>query len=147
MEAEKVTVKELDAILEKLKALSVKKEEIAESLSEVNKEIQRLEGQCDKWLEELGRKDYASQDGKVERKETLSVRMPENPLEKEKFWKYLEEQGLFKKYATVQSNSLNKIFKEALKEAEEKGEDPMLFNLPGLPPPVLDRFAKFKAAK
>lgn len=141
---EKVTVQELDQKLQSLRDLAVKKGEFEDELKNINKQIQRLEGQCLQWLTELDREDYESANGKIVVSEKITVRMPEDEAEKQKFWNYLKAEGIFDTFATVQSQSLNKLWRETREEAIAQGADPMLWNLPGLPAPVLDRFAKFK---
>lgn len=140
------TIKELDELLFKM-AEKEKEIDLAKAqLTERNKEFNTLQFRAIDFLREAERESYDSPAGKIEMKETWRVNLPENDIEKTKFFTFLREQGLFDKYATVNSNSLNALYRGYWEEAKAKGEG-MTFTLPGIGAPKIDRTPKFKAAK
>lgn len=143
-----VTVKALDLLAEKMALKEKEIEKVEEGLKKLKEELNVMEAKATAHLTELNRKDYDSPFGKMKVDNKWSVRMPENDLEKEKLWKWMREQGIFGKYATVNSNSLQSLFKseKAKLEATDK-EAAAFFTLPGLGAPELFRKLDFKIKK
>jgi len=141
-----VTVKELDTIVEKLAALEVTKEAAAARVTELNKEIAQLEGKIVQYLNDLGRKDYDSPHGKLKIAAKWRVNLPETDLDKKQLFDHLRERGIFDKFATVNSNSLNALYMRDWEEAKERGEG-MTFSMPGIGAPKLFEALNFKPKK
>lgn len=68
-----------------------------------------------------------------------SVQTPKTTEEKEKFFMWLEAEGIFYEFASVNSQSLNKLYRDkaelAAKEATERGVLDFVFRIPGINPP------------
>lgn len=141
-----VTVKELDDLIEKLAGEETKKDGAAEVLKGINKEINALEYRIAAYMNELGRDEYVSPIGKFTIKDSWRVNMPENDIEKAKLFDHLRERGIFDKYATVNSNSLNALYRADWDAAKEHGEG-MTFAMPGVPAPKFDKKLDFKPSK
>lgn len=141
-----VTVKDLDTLIEQL----VKKiEEInvqSEVTTKLNKEYNALEYKIASYLKDLGREEYDHPAGKFVFVETFRVNMPESDLDKQAFFDHLRERGIFDKYATVNSNSLNALYKADLADAKTRGEE-MTFTMPGIPAPKYSTKPDFKLKK
>lgn len=141
-----VTVKELDELIEKLDIEEKKKETVAETLTGINKEINALEYRIAAYLNELGRDEYVCPIGKFTIKDTWRVNMPQTDMDKRMLFDHLRERGIFDKLATVNSNSLNALYRADWEEAKERGEG-MTFAMPGVPAPKFDKKLDFKPAK
>ncbi len=141
-----VTVRELDELLEKMAAKEKEIDALSATLTEHNKEFNRLKFRAVDFLKELGRDGYTSPAGDIKMVESWRVNLPATDQDKLALFDFLKTRGLFEKYATVNSNSLNALYKADWEEAKAKGEG-MTFTMPGVGAPKLDRVPKFKVAK
>lgn len=146
MEQPKVTVEELDGHLAELLDLDKQIDAQSEVTKELNKKYNALLFKCGAYMKELGRTDYSSPHGKFEVKESWRVNMPQSDEDKRALFEHLKERGIFDKYATVNSNSLNALYMADWKEAETRGEG-MTFGMPGVPAPKPEIKPNFKPAK
>lgn len=141
-----VTVAELDGLISQLAA----KEKECDAQSEVtkllNKEYMAIEGRIVNYMKELKREQYDSPFGKFKIKEKWRVNLPESDQEKRELFDHLRERGIFDKYATVNSNSLNALYMADWREAESRGEG-MTFTMPGVPAPKVYEQLQFKPVK
>lgn len=135
-QAEKITVKELDELHEKIFAQRDKVEEFRALASEQQKLLDQMESQLATALKELGRTSYKSPYGSARIKETWNFKMPADPESKAKFFDFLRERGLFDQYATVNYQSLNSFCRAEKQAAEERG-DALNFSIPGVGDPSL----------
>lgn len=131
-----ITVEGLNKLCEELAKKEKTKLSHEETLKNTNKEIARLEGQIVGYLEELGQEEFLSPLGKVKIDLKWRVNMPAGDLEKKALFEHLRERGIFDKYATVNSNSLNSLFMKDWEAAKERGEG-LEFNMPGIAAPKL----------
>lgn len=145
-EKKQVSAKELDDLLAELSAKEKEKDEHAEKGTVINKEYSRLLFRAQVFIKELGRTDYVGPAGKVEIKESWRVNLPKTDQDKVVFFDYLRERGIFDKLATVNSNSLNALYRAEWEEAKGRGEG-MTFAMPGIPAPEFDSLPKFTATK
>lgn len=141
-----VSVQELDELLEKLSAKEKEIDAQKEILTAHNKEYNQLQFRASAYIQELGRDEYSGPAGKIEIKEKWRVTLPVSDNDKSALFAHLRERGLFDKYATVNSNSLNALYNADWDEAKRRGEG-MVFTMPGVGAPVIDRLPKFTAAK
>lgn len=139
--AKQLTVSEFDEVLKAIADQQLKIDVKEAELTELNKELSRLEGKATNYLNELGRKEYDSPHGKGVIEQKWRVNLPAGDIEKKDFFEYLREKGIFDKYATVNSNSLNSLYMSEWANAKKEGEG-MTFNMPGIGAPKL--FEKFK---
>lgn len=140
-----VTVRDLDELTEQLAKKEKLKAELAALVTQVNKEIMILEQKCTLHLKELERTEYSSPYGKVTIKEMWSVNLPDTPTAKKLFFDWLRSREIFDKYATVNSRSLQSLFKVEWEEAKKTGN--MNFSLPGIEAPKLFEKTDFKPNK
>ena len=140
-----VTVKELDELTEALLKKEKMKAELAALTTQVNKEIMVLEQKCTLHLKELERTEYSSKFGKIKIEEKWSVNLPDTPIAKSLFFEWLREKGIFDKYATVNSRSLQSLFKAEWEQAKKIGN--LNFSLPGIEAPKLFEKTDFKPNK
>lgn len=62
------------------------------------------------YMEQLGKTAYKSNYGTVSIKQQCSVETPKDPQDKRAFFKWLEDNGLYDQYVSVNSKSLNSLF-------------------------------------
>lgn len=142
----KVTVAELDGLIAELAKKEKECDEQAAITKNLNKEYMAIEGRIVNYMKELGRDKYDSPHGKFKIDEKWRVNLPEDDNAKRALFDHLRERGIFDKYATVNSNSLNALYMADWKEAQSKGEG-MTFAMPGVPAPKLFEKLDFKATK
>lgn len=141
-----VTVKELDELIAKLAAKELEVDQAQAVLTERNKEYSALEGRIVNYMNDLDRDKYDSPHGKVSIVDQWRVSLPSDDIAKKELFEHLRERGIFDKYATVNSNSLNALYMADWREAQERG-DGMTFAMPGILAPKLHKRPKFKAVK
>lgn len=98
-------------------------------------EVSHLKTEVIQMLAESGLKSYKLPGvGSVSIVEKLSVKTPKTHEDKEKFFEWLKTQGddMYFQYASVNSNSLNSLFKMKQEEYAERGE---VLDIPGLEEP------------
>lgn len=134
--SEKVTVADLDALVEKIFAQRQKIEALGEETTKLNLELAKMKEQMVLYLKELGREKYATPMGVVSIKERWSVTTPKKPEDREAFFNYLKEKGLYEEMISVNSQSLNALFRSEWDAAIERGEA-MGFKMPGVGDPKL----------
>ena len=143
-DAQTVTVAELDKLIEEI----VKKENevLAAEVpyKERKKELLVLEDRMVAYLKDLERDEYASPKGVFKIEQKWRVNMPKEDLDKKALFDHLREREIFDKYATVNSNSLNALFRADWEAAKARGED-MTFSMPGVPAPNLYEMLKYKS--
>lgn len=141
-----VSVAELDGLLLELKNLEAKIDIQKQALTELNKKYASLLYQCANYMDELGRTEYSSPHGKFQIKESWRVNMPQDDLAKQELFEHLKSRGIFDKYATVNSNSLNALYMADWREAKERGQG-IEFFMPGVPAPNRELKPTFKPTK
>lgn len=105
-----VSVKEFEELIAEayrdkrdIKALEDEAERIKELLKEKQVKIEAI-------MDQLGKEIYKSDSGTVTLKTSLSVATPKEQEAKQAFFAWLETQGLFYEYASVDSRKLNTLF-------------------------------------
>ncbi len=141
-----VTVKELDELIVKILAHEEKIEAKQAEITEMNKELARMESLAVQHLKDLERDEYVSPQGKVGIKEKWRVNLPQTDQDKELLFQHLRDRGIFNKYATVNSASLNSLYMADWEEAKSRGEG-LEFSMPGVPAPNVYEKFDCKASK
>lgn len=141
-----VTVADLDDLMKSI----AEQEETIEAHKEVstrmNKELAQLENRAVQYLKDLGREEYVSPYGKGAIEQKWRVNLPEDDIKKREFFDYLRALEIFDKYATVNSNSLNSLYRAEWEAAKQDGRG-MEFTMPGIGAPKVYEQFKFKPAK
>ncbi len=141
-----VTVAELNDLIAKIAEQEQKIEVQAEVSKNLNKELAVLENRAVQYLKDLGQDEFVSPYGKCSIEQKWRVNLPENDIEKRKFFDHLREREIFDKYATVNSNSLQSLYNRDWEAAKLEGHG-MEFSMPGIGAPKLFEKFNFKAAK
>jgi hypothetical protein len=111
-------------------------EAIENLVSQENKELTEAKAKFVLYLKELGREDYKSGRGTLSIQSKWRVALPATDEAKAKFFEWLREKGIFDKYATVHSASLNSLYNAEWEAAKDRGEG-LSFSIPGVPEPKL----------
>ncbi len=144
--AQTLTIAGFDELLLKIQAKEEEIEAKERELSELNKDLFRLEALGTQYLQGLKRTEYESPAGKVKIVQKWRVNMPDGELNKKALFEHLRERGIFDKYATVNSNSLNALYMSDWEAAKERGEG-ITFSMPGIGAPKLHEKFDFKPTK
>lgn len=145
--SEPVTVEQLDGILKNLSELDKKLDVKKLEMTELNKEYMKLEWQCVAFLTELKRSKYESPYGTFTVGHDWRVNMPADDKSKAELFEHLKQTpGLFERFATVNSASLNAYYKREWEIAKKEGRG-MEFNIPGILAPKEEIKPKFKLNK
>ncbi len=140
-----VTVVELNGLVEELAKQRAVCAEIDGKLKEENKKKMILESKCVAYLKELKMDSHRTPIGTMYVIEKWTVKTPQSDEEKKAFFDWCTELGIYYKYASVNSQSLNSLYKEQAEEAKARGE---FLNMPGIGSPSLHESLGFrKAAK
>jgi hypothetical protein len=131
-----ITVEDLDKLVEEIFVAKDKYEEIGRHKAEAYNEFVALKAKAVTYLRELERRNYKTDKGLITISQKYRVKLPVSPESKGQLFDYLKEKGVFEKYATVNSNSLNALHKAEREAAEERGEG-MTWSMPGIDDPTL----------
>lgn len=138
--------------LDEVRQLLVRASEIQETIIDMTMALKPKEAQLTAIKEEIKSifemmdiNDLSANGYKFSLKTESSVRVPKTVEEKQEFFKYLEEQGLFYEVVGVNSMTLNKFYKEKAEEALDKGV--IDFRLPGIETPKEYNVIKIKKGK
>lgn len=126
-----ITVQELAACLSKI---NEKISNIKADLEIQTRDKMRVEHELLKEMEKTGISKFSLDGvGTIFQRETMSVKTPKAPEEKEAFFQYLKNIGEYDALITVNSQSLNSWFRMKQEAAKERGE---VFSPPGLELPT-----------
>lgn len=131
-----VTVKDLDDLN---KTIFEQRELIAqmeELVKAQNKILAQLEGKAVAYLKELGREKYQSPYGTISVAERWTWKQPQTPEQREAFFNYLRDKGVFDNMISVHAQTLNSFCNSEWDEAKKAGAG-FDFRVPGLPEPSL----------
>lgn len=90
----------------------------------------------------MEKSSYDSSFGKIVIQKRFSVRQPKDPEEREKFFNYLREKGLFEDMVSVNSMTLNAYYKQELETARQEGN--FDFAIPGLSEPTVVEYVTLR---
>ena len=138
----KITVNDLDKFVAEMADLRRQKDLKNEELSEIEGRIRKCKETAIGYLTELGRDNYKSPDGTISIRDLWRVETPKTDEAKQKLFDFLTDNGLFYKYATINSNSLNSLYMEYWEAAQAAGE--LSYELPGIEQPKLFRDISFR---
>lgn len=113
-----------------------------------SKEVEKLKGmekQLSLILKDMNRTSYPSTVGTFTLRRQSRYRVPGTPEDREAFYAYLKERGMFEALITVNYNTLNSFVRseEAVAIEEGRGLD---FKVPGLSAPEVEETIAFKRA-
>ena len=135
-DVKEISVKDITDKIEALREADTIAKEKKAAYSVANAEVDSLKREVIEMLQSSGLKNFKIPGvATVSVVENLSVQTPKTHEDKEKFFAWLKTQGedMYLQYASVNSNSLNSLFKIKQEEYAENGE---VLDIPGLGEPT-----------
>lgn len=139
-----VTTKEIQEAIERVYTMAVKKAEVENELSKINKLVMSAECFVLALLEKAGMNEFPSEYGKFEIDEKSSLSM--KTVNKEQFYQYLKDTGQFDALATIHARTFVGWYNKEEKRAREEGRE-MEFSIPGVPTPSTYTTLHYKKPK
>lgn len=130
-----ITVEQIETLCKNLADKRMEVEDKKRPYTQASEELEQIEQQVADALIEMGKDGYKSEYGTVSRRTEERFNLPQTPEDREKFFNFLKEKGVFEQMITINSNTYNSFVK-AEKEALEQREGPeaaLHFSLPGVP--------------
>jgi len=130
-----VTMQELDLLGQAIFKLKKEIEEQERFIDGRKETLNKMQGKMLSILERFGRTNYAIPgEGMLIKTERLTVTLPKTPEDRESFFKYLRDKGLFEDLVTVNSQTLNAFYKKEFEAAAQEGRA-VGFKIPGISEP------------
>lgn len=125
-----LTVDELTKQVEEVARLRAVEEAASRAKKEATEVLEAAESRMLEMLTESGLKNFNSPHGKVVMAFRTSVKTPKLPEDKEAFYTFLKSRGLYESLISVNSQTLNSLYKSEMEEAVARGEAD--FAIPGI---------------
>jgi hypothetical protein len=132
-EVPQTTIKDLDNMCALYSRLRLEAEEIEEKLTAKNEELKELGTKIMNNLNEFKKPSWKCAHGNFIINNRFTVPTPKTPEEKQAFFGYLKEKGIFEDMVTVHSQTLNGYFRQEMDAALDRGE--IDFKMPGIGEP------------
>jgi hypothetical protein len=134
---EEISVAQMDEAIVVLRQLDNEKKAAKAKADEASKAYTEQQTKVMKLMEAAGKEEYVVTGyGKVRLSEMLSVRTPKSPDEKQRFFNWVREnmgEDSYYHYMSVNSQSLNALYKEKVEEFGARGE---LLEIDGIEAPT-----------
>lgn len=124
-----ITVEELNKMIENIADLRAKESEASMAKKVISDELALAEGRVIDALTELNMESYKSPHGGISISHRSSVKLPQGE-DRQRFFNYLKQKGLYDTMIGVNSQTLNSFYKSELKAAQDRGDAD--FNVPGI---------------
>lgn len=113
-----------------LKQLRATSEGLKQQRSTVELEIDALENILKEMLAADDETSFKCDEGTIYLSFIDQVKMPQDPNQKQAFFDYLKDRGLYDDMISVNSQKLNGFYRKEAEAAKEHGE--IIFNMPGI---------------
>lgn len=127
---QQTTISDFESVCEQIKKKREEIDAMKAQVSQLNKELGMLENKAQAMLENNDITSYKSKSGTVYVSYYESVKMPQTLEDKAQFFTWLKERDLYDSMVTVNSQSLNSLYRKEKEAAEENGD--LFFKIPGL---------------
>ena len=121
-----LSIEQMDRAVTALRELKDEYQTENTKVKELYAKVKEAEAKVISLLQQTGKTRYIVEGvGQVSTTETLSVSTPKTPEQKQAFFAWLREElgeDGYLTYATVNSNSLNSLYKQKVEEYGERGE-------------------------
>lgn len=123
----------VDALCKQMREKQDEIDETSEKLKSLNEEMSKLEIQAMALLKAGGKKSYSSPYGTIGRVQHWNVKLPQGEENRQAFFQYLKEKGLYEDYRTVHATKLKSHFLEEKRFLEDNDPiEAINFKIPGL---------------
>jgi len=107
-----ISLPELDALVERKIDLAFKKDAHKVVEKAINKEIADIDNDINEILKASGRDKFSHPRGNISIQYKESVKLPDTPEKREKLFGWLKQEKLYDEYITINSQSLNSLYKK-----------------------------------
>lgn len=142
MDMTEITVAAMNKQLEVIKELRLKEAQIGQEKKLITNQLEIEEGKMIDMLETSGLSSYKGPEGQAIISARTSVKIPRTQEDREAFFNYLKELGLYDTMIGVNSQTLNSFYKSQFEEAKERGD--VDFEIPGLKEVELRKTLSFR---
>lgn len=122
-----ITVSALDTFCRDIAQQNVKVKAAKEAYDAEKKVLEEMKLKGLAHLEALDRENYKSEYCTIYTKNNFSVKVPSNPYDRDKFFTWMKEKGIFEEKITVHSKTLVSMYNSFV---EESGDPD--FQIPGI---------------
>lgn len=133
------TVKEVDTLCELYFVAREQIEEKKAALKEDEENLKKVEAKIIEFLNEYGKSSWKTDRGTLTRVERWSVTTPKSPEDKQAFFEYLKERGVYDDMISVNSRTLQAFYREEQEQAVRSGKvaTELDFKIPGIDEPKM----------
>jgi len=137
-----ISVPEFDRLVANAHRQNLKIKRMEACVQEEKTKLQKMRNSLMAYLEEFGKDKYTNDAGTIYIQNDFQCSVPKDPENKKLMFEWMQERGLFDKYATVNSVSFKSLYKSLL---ESEGFD---FKMPGMEmEPTVFPMLKLKGSK
>lgn len=141
-----ITIADFEAICAKMAVQRTACDMASDALKRENAKLAELEKQVMESLKSIDKDSYQSESGTVYISHRMSVTVPKLPEDREAFFSYLKNVGLYESMITVNSQTLNSFYKAEFEAAKESGRG-LDFAIPGIKEAKINEVIGFRKGK
>lgn len=106
-----ISLKKLNGLVEERVDLQFEKDEVEVKKKEINEKIGKIDDSINKILRAANLDKFSHPRGTIILEDKESVKVPQDPESRELFFDWLRDEGLYDQYITVNSQSINSLYK------------------------------------
>jgi hypothetical protein len=133
-ELDNVGIKRCDELTNLIVAIREQIDHLNEQAKSLREDSEKYEQELQRILEHFGKKNWKTPSGTIELRERSSVKVPDSPEDKKALFEWMQSKGIFWRYANVNSQSLNALYRSEAEIAATEGKE---FTLPGVGAPTV----------
>lgn len=133
---EETTIKELELLCEQAYCARVDVDQLEEAVKEKRSKLDELNAKILLLLEAHGKTSWQTPLASFDIRERTSVKTPKTMEDKAALFKWLQEKQIFWETCSVNSQTLNALYKGELEAAAQEGRE---FSVPGIGDPEVFR--------
>lgn len=140
------TIADIEHLCQTYSELRSRKDELSKTLSGLEDEISAVSSKIIESLDSSGKERWDINGvGTISVVHRFTYKVPKTPDQKEQFFGFLKEKGIFEDLISVNSQTLNAFAKREMELAKESGATD--FSIPGLEEPALDKTIQLRRQK
>ena len=132
--SEETSIKEMELLCEEAYQLRHDVDQLEDAAKEKRAQLDELNSKILLLLEAHGKTSWQTPLASFDIRERVSVRTPKTDEEKRQLFEWLQNKGIFWSTVSVNSQTLNGLYKSELESAAHDGRE---FNIPGLQEPEI----------
>jgi len=140
-----MTIDEMNRLCEDIATTRDTVAEISREKKEAQERLDELEATLLQQMLDAGMHHYASPVGKFGLSARTSVKTPKTPEDRAKFFEWLKSIGVYDQTITVNSQTLNALYRKELEQAQAEGRDDV--QIPGITEVKVNTILSFRREK